>query len=85
MFQKYEAKPSGLIFGGVFALILSIFGLQAFNNYLLTTSEVIMNEMYITIAGDIIGIAVGLLGLAMLISGIYYAIKARKEPKCEDQ
>ncbi len=84
MFQKYETKPSGLIFGGVFALILSIFGLRAFNTYLLTTTEFIANEIYVVIAGDIIGIAVGLLGLAMLGSGIYYMIKTKREQKSDD-
>ena len=79
MFQKYETNPSGLIFGGAFALILSIFGLRAFNHYLFTASEITVNEFTVVVVGDIIGVLVGVMGLAMLVFGIHYTLRERKE------
>ena len=79
MFQKYEANPSGLIFGGAFALILSIFGLRTFNHYLFTSSEIVANEFMLVVVGDIIGVLVGVVGLVMLGFGIHYTLKDRKE------
>lgn len=79
MFQKYETNPSGLIFGGAFALILSIFGLRAFNQYLFTASEIVANDFAIVVLGDIIGVLVGVVGLAMLAFGIHYTLRGRKE------
>lgn len=79
MFQKYETNPSGLIFGGAFALILSIFGLRAFNHYLFTSSEIVADEFMLVVVGDIIGVLVGLVGLVMLGFGVHYTLKDRKE------
>ncbi|MDE2546203.1 MAG: hypothetical protein O0W99_05325 [Methanocorpusculum sp.] len=79
MFQKYEASPSGLIFGGAFALILSIFGLRTFNHYLFTASEIVENEFAVVVIGDIIGVLVGVVGLVMLGFGIHYTLRARRE------
>lgn len=79
MFQKYEANPSGLIFGGAFALILSIFGLRTFNHYLFTASEITANEFTVVVVGDLIGVLVGVVGLAMLGFGIHYTLQSRRE------
>ena len=79
MFQKSETNPFGLIFGGAFALILSVFGLRAFNQYLLTTSEISANEFLVVVIGDLAGILVAVVGLVMLAFGIHYTLRARKE------
>lgn len=80
MFQKYETNPPGLIFGGAFALILSVFGLRALNEYVFSTPGILDTEAYVVFAGDLIGVVVGILGLAMLVIGIVYILKARTSP-----
>ncbi|HJK58899.1 MAG TPA: hypothetical protein O0X20_01495 [Methanocorpusculum sp.] len=79
MFQKYETNPFGLIFGGAFALILSVFGLRAFNQYLFTTSEITANELLVVVIGDIAGVLVAIVGIVMLAFGIHYALRSRNE------
>ena len=79
MFQKYEASPSGLIFGGALALILSIFGLRTFNHYLFTASEIVANEIAVVVIGYIIGFFFCVVGLVILGFGIHYTLLARRE------
>ncbi|HJK46032.1 MAG TPA: hypothetical protein O0X10_01180, partial [Methanocorpusculum sp.] len=79
MFQKYETNPFGLIFGGAFALILSVFGLRAFNQYLFTTSEITANELLVVVIGDIAGVLVAIVGIVMLAFGIHYTLRSRNE------
>ena len=66
MFQKYETNPFGLIFGGAFALILSV-------------SEITANEFLVVVIGDIAGVLVAIVGIVMLAFGIHYALRSRNE------
>ena len=79
MFQKYETNPFGLIVVGAFALILSVSGLRAFNQYLFTTSEITANELLVVVIGDIAGVLVAIVGIVMLAFGIHYTLRSRNE------
>jgi hypothetical protein len=76
MFQKYEATPSGLIFGGVFALILALFGLESFNQYMLASPP---SNVWVLVLGDGIGLLVAIVGIGMLGSGIYSHLNRQKQ------
>ncbi len=79
MFQKYEANPTGLIFGGIFALILAVFGLRSFNAYIMTATTIEAGEMVIVVLADLIGLLVAVLGIAMLVSGVLGHLSSKKK------
>lgn len=77
MFQKYEATPTGLMFGGVFAIILALFGLKSFNHYITSAGNVVAQEVWLLFLGDTLAILVAVVGIAMLGFGIYYYLRSK--------
>lgn len=84
MFQKFEATPTGLIFGGVFALTLALFGLRSFNGYVTSVANFMQEEFWLVILGDIIGLLVAAVGVLMLGFGIYYYLSGKERRTEED-
>lgn len=84
MFQKYEATPTGLMFGGVFALILALFGLKTFNSYAVSAELIASGDFWLVFLGDLIGLLVASVGMAMLGFGIYYYLNGKQKTPAED-